>query len=187
MAKIEKIPVIQNPVLIDQVLGAIQTALVDQLTWLSHAFGKAQRLVKVVGSKKYFSPNVYAGGQEYIDLSPDSNIGNYSFFVVHDPQEYKKELTTSDIVVYVSLIVWFDLRKIPGAEKRNTEFVKAEILKVLNRGLWLRKGRFTVQKIYEQAENIFQSFSIEEVDNQYLMQPYGGFRFYGLLTITEPC
>ena len=85
-------PIIPNPVLIDRVLGNIQTGLMDNVDWLDVAFGRAQRIAKVIQGKRYYTPNVYAGGTEwrgdndYIDVSPDANIGNFSFFWIDDPQ-----------------------------------------------------------------------------------------------------
>lgn len=196
MAKSKNIPIIQNPVLIDRVIGELQTGLADNVDWLDVAFGRAQRVVKHVNGKRYYTPSVYAGGtqwrghNDYIDVSPDANIGNFSFFWVDDPQTVgwqPKEQST--IKASFALIVWFDLRKVyPGElNNRNTEALKNEILNVLNGGFWLKTGRITVERIYELAENVYRGFTIDEIDNQYLMHPYGGFRFEGTLTITQPC
>lgn len=188
MAKIERIPVIANPQLIDKIIAEVQKGLTDNLSWLNHAFGRAQRLVKDIRGKKYFTPNVYAGGKDYIDVSPDAQIGNFSFFTIDDPQTVDwQPRIPGDITVYYSLIFWFNVDRIAGAENRNTEFVKAEILKALNGKIFLKSGRLNVTKIYEQAENIYRGFSLNEIDNQFLMQPYAGFRFYGEMTINENC
>ena len=188
MAKIDKIPVISNPQLIDKVIADVQKGLTDNLSWLNHAFGRAQRLVKEINTKKIFTPNVYAGGKDYIEVSPDANIGNFSFFTIDDPQlvDWQPKIP-GDIAVNYSLIVWFNVDRIPGAENRNTEFVKSEILKTLNGKFWLKSGRLNVTKIYEQAENIYRGFSLDEIDNQFLMHPYCGFRFSGEMTINETC
>jgi hypothetical protein len=188
MERISKIPVINNPALIDKVIADVQTGLAQNLGWLDHAFGRAQRLVKEINKKKYLIPGVYSGKKNYLDVSPDSRIGNFSFFKIDDPQSMDWDpKIRGRIVVDYSLIFWVDLRKIPGTEGRNTEIVKAEILKVLNGGFHLRSGRITVSSIYEQADNIYKGYTIPEIENQYLMQPYAGFRFNGKLTINESC
>lgn len=189
-------PIIPNPVLIDRVLGNIQTGLMDNVDWLDVAFGRAQRIAKVIQGKRYYTPNVYAGGTEwrgnndYIDVSPDANIGNFSFFWIDDPQTVgwiPKE--QSEIKAPFSLIVWFDLRKVyPGQlNNRNTEALKNEILTVLNGGFWLKDGKIVINRIYELAENVYRGFTLDEIDNQFLMQPYGGFRFEGMLEVSESC
>lgn len=188
MAKIERIPIIANPQLIDRVIAEVQKGLTDNLSWLNHAFGRSQKLVKIIQGKRIIMPNVYAGGKDYIEVSPDANIGNFSFFVIDDPQTVIwQNKIPGDITVIYSLIIWFNIDRIPGAENRNTEFVKSEILKTLNGKIWLKSGRLNVTKIYEQAENIYRGFSLDEIDNQFLMHPYCGFRFSGEMTINETC
>lgn len=188
MAVISKIPTIPNPQLIDRVIADIQTGLATNLGWLDYSFGRAQKLIKDINGKKYSTPNVYAGGNEYLEVSPDANIGNFSFFQIDDPQfmDWQPKIR-GKLTVNYSLIFWFDTRKISGAENRNTEYVKAEVLKVLNGGFWLKSGRINVTKIYEQAENIYKGYSLEEVDNQFLMHPFAGFRLTGEMTINESC
>lgn len=188
MGRIDRIPIISNPELIDRVIGQVQTGLADNLPWLAHAFGRAQRLVKQIKGKRVYTPNVYAGGKEYIEVSPDARIGCFSFFRVDDPQVYNwSPKIIGSISVNYSLIFWLDLRRIPGTDGRNVEVVKAEVLKVLNGGFWLKAGRINVTRIYELSENIYDGYTLDEVDNQYLMHPYAGFRLSGELFIYESC
>jgi hypothetical protein len=188
-----KAPVIDNPQLIDLVLGEVQNGLIKNLGWLDMAFGRAQKLVKMVENKKYFTPNVYAGqpgkANDYIPVSPDSKIGNFSFFWIDDPQTISwLPGQQSDLKAPFSLIFWFDLKRVYNSpNNRNTELLKANILRTLNGGLGMRSGRIKINRIYEQAESIYKGFTLDEIDNQFLMHPYAGFRFEGELTILEPC
>lgn len=193
-----KAPIIENPVMLDAVIGRIQTALVQNLGWLDAAFGRAQRLTKITASgKRITTPNVYCGGlsghgpNDYIETSPDSNIGNFSFFVVDDPQQLEwrpfEQMTQK---APFALIFWFDLRRVFGADNnRNTEYLKAQILELLNgrTGWLLRNGTIQITKCYEQAQNIYRGFSLDEIDNQFLMHPYAGFRFEGEISVDMPC
>lgn len=187
MIKIDKIPVISNPQLTDIVIAEVQKGLVDNLSWLNHAFGRAQKLVKQIETNKYYTPNVYAGGKNYIDVSPSNDLGNYSFFVIDDPQyiDWQPRMP-GDITVSYSLILWCNIDKITGAENRNIEFVKSEILKALNK-IFLVSGRLTVSKIYDQAENVYKGFTLDEISNQYLMHPYYGLRIVGEIKTNESC
>lgn len=189
-------PVIQNPVMLDKVIGEIQTGLVENITWLDAAFGRAQRLAKMVNGKRIITPNVYCGGwnghgpNDYIETSPDSKIGNFSFFEIDDPQNIDAGPWARQIKAPFGLIFWFDLTRVyNAADNRNTEKLKAEILHVLNgRAGWhLTGGRILVNKIYERAENIYRGYTLTEIDNQFLMHPYAGFRFDGLLEFDELC
>lgn len=186
---IDRVPLRVNPRLFDIVIGDIQQGLAAGLPWLDHAFGKAERLVKMIGGKRYYTPNIHIGGNEYMEVSPSDDLGNFSFFVLDDPQTMQwipgqqGRLRTT-----YSLIVWLDMRRVPGEDDgRDTESVKAEILHVLNGGFRLRSGSIDVTKIYELAENIYRGFTLDEVDNQFLMHPYAGFRFEGEMIINEPC
>ena len=189
-------PVIPNPVMLDRIIGEIQTGLVEKITWLDAAFGRAQRLSKNVNGKRVITPNVYCGGwnghgpNDYIEVSPDSKIGNFSFFEIDDPQTIDAGPWAREIKAPFGLIVWFDLTRVyNAADNRNTEKLKAEILRVLNgRAGWhLSHGRIAINKIYERAENIYRGYTLSEIDNQFLMHPFAGFRFDGLLEFAELC
>ena len=71
--------------LIPSASGYIQEGLAKNLGWLNYAFGKAERLVKDYKGKRVYSPNLYVGKNEYELITPDSNIGNYCFFVLDEP------------------------------------------------------------------------------------------------------
>lgn len=184
-------PKINNPKLVDRTIGDIQDGLVTGLPWLNYAFGRSERLVKMIDDEKVFTPNIYKGGNEYVLLTPDSKVGNFSFFYLDDPQDLDDEIipgTTGNISVDFSIIFWFDLRKIfNDANNRNTEDVKSQILKILNGGFHLKSGRIKMNRVYETAENIYKGFSLDEVDNQFLMHPFYGFRFAGEMTVFENC
>lgn len=189
-------PVIPNAIMLDAHLGEIQQGLVDNLSWLNAAFGRSQRLTKEMNGKRIITPNVYCGGwnghgpNDYIEVSPDSKIGNFSFFEIDDPQTVDAGVFARDIKAPFSLIFWFDLTRVyNSAVNRNTEKMKADILRILNgrTGWHLSDGRITINRIYERAENIYRGYSLSEIDNQFLMHPYGGFRFEGVLEYPEYC
>lgn len=189
-------PVIDNPVMLDRVIGEIQRGLTDNIPWLDAAFGRSQRLTKMINGKKVVTPNVYCGGwnghgpNDYIEVSPDSKIGNFAFFEIEDPQTIDAGPWARTIKAPFGLIVWFDLTRVYNQpDNRNTELLKAEILRVLNgRSGWaLSKGRLTFNRIYERAENIYRGYTLSEIDNQFLMHPFGGFRFDGVLEFDELC
>lgn len=189
-------PIIQNPVMLDRVIGEIQNGLVSNLSWLDVAFGRAQRLTKMMNGKRIITPNVYCGGwnghgeNDYIETSPDSKIGNFSFFEIEDPQTIDAGPWARRINAPFGLIVWFDLTRVYDVpDNRNTEYIKAQILRVLNGrvGWHLTGGRIVLNRIYERAENIYRGYSLSEIDNQFLMHPFAGFRFDGVLEFDELC
>lgn len=182
------------PVMLDKIIGEIQTGLVENLSWLDAAFGRCQRITKMVQGKRIVVPNVYSGGKfgpnDYLEVSPDSKIGNFSFFEIEDPQTIDAGMWDRNIRAPFALIVWFDLTRVYNeADNRNTEYLKAQILRVLNgRAGWhLTHGRIVLNRIYERAENIYRGYTLSEIDNQYLMHPFAGFRFEGTLEFEELC
>lgn len=189
-------PVIPGAVMLDEIIGEIQNGLVENISWLDVAFGRAQRLSKMMDGKRIITPNVYCGGwkghgpNDYIEVSPDSKIGNFSFFEIDDPQTIDAGPWAREIKAPFGLVFWFDLTRIYDTiDNRNTEKLKAQILRVLNgrTGWHLSNGRITINRIYERAENIYRGYSISEIDNQFLMHPYAGFRFDGILDYAEFC
>ena len=189
-------PVIPNPVMLDEVIAQIQTGLVDGLPWLDAAFGRAQRLTKEISGKRIIVPNVFCGGwrghgpNDYIEVSPDAKIGNFSFFEIDDPQTIDAGPWAREVRAPFGLIVWFDLTRVyDTASNRNTERIKADILRLLSgrTGWHLRQGRVAVNRIYERAENIYRGYTLSEIDNQFLMHPFAGFRFEGTLEYEELC
>lgn len=184
---IAKVPKAKNPVLIDSVIAEIQDQLKANLEWLDYSFGRSQKLVTLKEKQNYFYPGVHIGSGTYLNVLPDQQLGNYSFFVLDDPQRVQfAPNTANNIKVNFSMIFWFNLNKVyPGLKDRNTEAIKAEILAFVTRKMFLKTGRITIEKIYENPENVYKGFSLKEVDSQYMMQPYGGIRFEGQLIFME--
>lgn len=186
-------PTITDPTLADAVIAKIQEGLIANLSWLDVAFGRAERIVKQVNGRNLYLPAIYAGDtarpNEYLELSPDSLIGNFSFFWMLDPQrlDWRPKIRGTFRDPF-ALIFWFDLRRcFETIDNRNVASLEAEVLKALNGGFLLRVGSIRVDKIYHLAENIYREFSLDEVDNQFLMHPYAGFRLEGELIYEEPC
>ena len=178
----------QDPVLFDLVIGEMQDILAAELAWLNHAFGKSQKLVKTQDKKTYAYPGIFVHGDKhkYIDVLPTKEYGNFCFFIVSDQQEidFNKNRFNS-LKAEISAVFWFDLSTVSTSTDRRIEAVKEEILEVLTRKLFLKSGRFTFTQIVEDAKNIYKEYSIEEINTQFLMQPYCGLRFKGELLIRE--
>lgn len=186
VARIYKQPT--RPYLFDKIIQNLQDEL-GGLSWLDHIFGRAERLVKIKNGARYYTPNVYRGKDDYIQLLPDNvELGNYCFFVLDDPQTISLPMGLQNRVkTPFSIIVWVDMRQVNATyDDRNTEYLKEQLIKTIRRA-WIKKGAVTLAKVYEKAENVFQGFSLDEVDNQYLMAPYAGFRITGEMQIDEEC
>lgn len=175
--------------LFDRVIQNMQDAL-GTLAWLNHIFGRSERLVREgVKGGRIVTPNVYYGKGEYLQLLPDNTaLGNYCFFYMEEPQLVTIPMgATNRLKAPFSLVVWVDMRTVGATyDDRNTEDLKEQLLKTIHTA-WIKQGHIKVNKVYERAENVFVGYSLDEVDNQYLMAPYAGFRLHGEMMIDEEC
>lgn len=191
-------PILQNAILVDAMIAELQQVLAANFPWLDAAFGRSQRLTKRINGKNIITPNVYCGGwnghgdNDYIEVSPDSKIGNFCFFEVADPETVEwNPRQLMEIESPISIIFWFDTRRVfDEAANRDLSHLKNDILSLLNgrTGLvWHNRGQLVINRIYERAENIYRGYTLTEIDNQFLMHPFAGFRFDGTIKISQPC
>ena len=189
-------PVYEDPAFADIQIQAIMKSLEENLDWLDVAFGRAERITRMAGNKKIKIPAVYLGSDkdkfknEYLELAPDSRIGNFSFFYMLEPETLRLQPYQQGYIhAPFALIFWFDLRKVwESVNTRNLEFVKQQIVKCLNRQTrFTNHGRLELTRIYNTPEQIYREFTLDEIDNQFLMHPFAGFRFEGVLVFEEPC
>lgn len=186
-------PIIINPEMADAIVAEVQRGLKENIPWLDVAFGRAERIVKQIEGRTLYLPAIYTGDglnpNEYIELSPDSQIGNFSFFWMLDPQRLSWMPKIPGVVkAPFALIFWFDLRRVYKVkDNRNIMSLEAEVLRVLNGKFKITSGSLSINRIYHLAENIYREFTLTEIDNQFLMHPYAGFRFEGELVYEEPC
>ena len=173
--------------LFDKPIQAIQDALAG-LSWLNHIFGRSERLVVMKDGRREYTPNVYLGKNEYLRLLPDNTkLGNYCFFVLDEPQVVSVPMGLQNrLRAPFSVIVWVDMRKVETNDARNTEYVKETLLKTI-RGTFHRHGSVELKKVYQRAENVFDGYTLDEVDIQYLMAPFAGFRLTGEMIVDEEC
>lgn len=176
------------PSLADKVIRDMQIGLVNGLEWLSVSFGLSERRIKEQNGKRYYYPAFYVGQDEYVSLLPDDMQRSYSFFYLEDTQNVEHTAGQRFVVnVPFSLVVWVDMRQAGYADNRDTEAIKRDILRALLDGTQCKEGRFTINKIYERPDNVFSNYTLDEVDNQYLMSPFWGIRLTGELTIKDDC
>lgn len=184
----------QNPALVDLALIEINEYLKLQFSWLDQAFGKAQKLTRQNEKKiNTFYPGVFAGfgktlDKDYQALLPDDTLGNFSFWNFEDP--FQMSGTPNGFwqgTANVSLILWFDLRKIfPEAEKRNIEKLKEDIANALYNGTF-KTSSLKIDSVFEDVNNVYRGYSVSEVKQQFAMQPFGCLRFSGKLLVRTFC
>lgn len=192
----------ENPVLLDKILQDIQTTLMDKLSWLNYAFGRAYKIIEHrPDGGKFVYPAVYNGNGEYVSLLPNDNLGNFSWFDIYDPQVIEQNIR--QFTYKGAIVFWYDLSSIyPDANALYTEEVKNEIINVLTaKGFITTVGRLSINRVYENFENIYKGYALEkiynnyqysgediqELDKQFFMYPYAGLRIEFDLVTRELC
>ena len=194
-----------SPVLLDKVLQDLQKSLLKRLPWLNHAFGRGYKMVEHRSDgNKFIYPAMYNGHAEYVSLLPNDQFGNFSWFDIYDPQEITQVAQALPQYTFSGAIIfWYNQELVyDDASVLHTEEIKDEIVRALTSpGIISTLGRLEITKIYERFENIYKGYSIEKVynefiysgesiqdiDKQFFLYPYGGIRIEFNLTTRELC
>lgn len=184
------IPVPTSPKLWDYAVAELQTELADNISWLTAAYGKAQRHVKMGKlSGQVVFPAVYSGTGDYLNMLPDGHLGNYCWLDVDDYQDmpYERE-QYNELRARVGLVFWLDLRTAYAAdyENRTIEHAKNDVIVAL-RAVRLTRSNLIIDRVAERADNIYRGYTHNEIEQQFLMFPYVGFRLEGEMIIKEVC
>jgi len=166
---------ITNPILDQLAVQTLQEILDSEVPWLTVIYPIARvGVTKIEGGGTFNYPQVYSGsGAEYLDVRPDDSVGAYSFFEVNGPGEagLDEDLTNYNL----SLIVWANLPRLNGS--KNYDFSRelaGHILKAFNESLY--SGKFSNIQVEFNPENVFEKYSMQEADTQFLMYPYCAFK-----------
>lgn len=189
-----KVPTLAAPKRIHSVIQDLQLLLDSELSWLEYSFGAALPMEKSVNNKTWKYPAVYQGSKEYLNVLPNDTLQSYCFWLVNDPEVYEGVFPNSrgfyNPTATVSLIVYFDQRRINNTKDYDqTEELLDEVLGVLIRKTYKVKkiGLITVNRVYRRVENIFEGFTIDNVNEQLLGIPWGGFRIECEIKYKEQC
>ncbi len=180
----DNIPTSTDPRLLDRVLAEWQAKIKLGLDWLDYACG---RVVKVTKDNKPF-PVIYVGSRQYKPVMPDDALGNYCFFDISHTYEFAKwsKGTHSLIRVQYGLVFWFDILSIyPEKTALETEAIKEQVLELLTEKIHLSSGSYTIERISDNANEVFKGFAQPGYDEKYLLYPYAAIRFSGILTFTS--
>ena len=179
------IVLIPNPVGLDLALQELQIALSSVLEF-KYIFGRARKNKLREGSKIHVIPEVYRSKEKYINVLPNREYANYCFFVVSDPLrflEYESNQNEYLRQANVSLICWFTLSKIDiSKDYIFTEEIKESIYDVLN-----KRTEVNLVREFEDLENVFREFTLEEIETKYFKYPYYGIRIELELNYLNGC
>lgn len=174
-----------DPKLSDVAFDEINAVLKANLTWLDNTYSNIERL----RTNKLIFPKVYVGTKKnrgYLSLFPDSHLGNYCYIELME-HETIPEAGSSRNDVDFKIVFFFNYEKIYTDHKlRTIENVKRDVLTILERYPF-QASQFRTGKIYEKAEDIFRGYSYKEINDTYMMRPYGALAIEGKIKFIEQC
>lgn len=184
-------PQISDPKNIDRPIQELQSALAT-LSWLDKSFGRSWESFRNNSKgQKITYPQVWQGPDlDLLDCLPNDNLKSQSFFWVNDP------VTNTAFVPFqynrysapVSLIVWFNYKRIdPSVDYPFLEVLKSDVQGKITNAILSAYTEVKILSVTEKVANVFRGFSINDVGQQELIYPYGGFRIELSLSWQEDC
>lgn len=176
----------------DAAIGSIQTGL-SALSWLTKSFGRAWVFKeKDLEGRVKKVPKVFEGQTdgkqgEYMNVLPNDFLQAYSFIKADGPEEWSEfnRFEGSMKSRKVSVIFWVNLKSINVA--KNYIFID-ELKDAVEDILKINPNVLSMDAYFdERAEDVFDGYTIDDVESQYLMYPFSGMRFQLTLSYPEVC
>lgn len=162
---------------IDGAIHSLQSMLASRYDWMS-VFHRAYPFVEwnAKQTKGLKVPKVWLGEYEYMNILPNDFLVGQAFFFVADDEKVSEvdPQFGADFNTEISLIVWVNTSAIP-------DHTTGPSIAWLKKGIVdLMANQKNVQKVVsmtdQDAESVFEDWSIDDVDTQYLMLPYAGLK-----------
>lgn len=165
------------------------------LDWVTHAYGRAYRNVKLKDNKVVYMPEVYRGKYNnqpsYASVNPD-NDKSAMFFIVVGPEilpEFERGEKTHLARHDVGIVFWCNLEKI-NTNLLNTEIFTQQLIKdvrtVFDKKMFKKGYQIKPSRVTREFSQVYREFSLKEIEN-YNMVPYQCFRFDCVLEYYTDC
>jgi hypothetical protein len=188
------IPVQANPIEIDRAIVDLQTKLSDNITWLTHGYGRAYKNLDLTQNRTVFYPEVYLGtqnnSQRYTNISPDNDKTGQCFFLV--TQELVNEFQQGQYAYLeydVAIIFSVNLELINSVLLATDYFLQncvAEVRNCLTRIPTGAPYQLVINDAQFLFEDVFAEFDLN--DAQVLEKaPLTHFRLNTTITLQEEC
>ncbi len=181
---------------IEAKIQILQTVIGNQLSWLEHSFGKAERHEQIINDEKVVSPVVFVDNtSDPIDVRPNDNYKAYSFWDITDPGRIdylnQDEFAAKKWAFWeydASLIVWANLKRLDSSPYNETKSqMRQDILDVLGLQLIGQNVQFQVSEVFDRDINqIFAGYTLVN-DYNIIKGPYVAFRVSGVIKFHIKC
>ncbi len=190
--------VVSDPRGIDFVVKGLQLQFDTNLDWLDKSFARAViRTEERENQGEYVFPAMFVqNGYDYLNMLELDNFDSYSFFVARDPEtvtDYEEE-QRNNYSRRLSCIFWMNLQRVDDSRQDDfLEELKIEIRKSIMAARYDFNSNggevlgVEVLAIYDEPKNIFEGFSLNVTDTQFLYYPYRGLRIDLNCSYIENC
>lgn len=184
-----QIPAPIKAIEIDRAIYELQLLLSTNLSWLSHAYGRAYRFVEKT-QKRLYLPEVYQGAKSYTIVTPDNDKKGTCFFVVGREENWAYEPhQVNNLRFEVGIIFWVNLAQIDASLLANEVFTQ-NLIKDARQVLTQKGGglgfSFKIKNVEREFKQVYKEFTMDEA-NDYHRAPYDGFRLNLELVVAEDC
>lgn len=161
-------------------LQGYSAAIKAKLSWLTYAFGLADRVVEFKDGKAKVFPAIYqdTNKKELLSLEP-SDLHQAFCFWVKDEEVETEENNWSRLIINVSLIFYMDLRDIAPSEnwKLTKTKIRQDILEAIRQTKYSGLGVLEpVSIIEDDITSIYDGFTMEQIDNKFKIYPKNALR-----------
>lgn len=177
---------VSDPVGIDAKIAEIQEALkTASLPWNEISFARAYKHARLKDGSKVYYPAVFQGtGKDYLSLFPNDNLDSYSFTYLDQPQDLRDD--DNGIHYFeseIKIIVVYQPGKIGSLyDNRFSERLKYDVIQALH-----LVPDLEVNTTYDEIDECFSDFTVEEIESQYLSERYGALRFDCSVKFSNDC
>ena len=176
------VPTIPNPVNADTYINLLQTAL-SGISWIEYSFGRTTRH----SEKGKIYPKTYQTSKEYQIVMPNDNLGKGYSFIEVDSAEPEFNLDQQSIWEYgISVICYANYNKIDST--KDYPFVEELLQDVMV--VFIDETilcEIIPNKIFFEVEEIFRDYTLDIINSQYLIFPWGGFRIDATMKFIGDC
>lgn len=176
------VPRIFNPRRRDKVVEGMAINLGNNLSWLTHPFGRAYKTTEKNNEGDIVTfPSVYHSNGNYHPVSHNSFLSGATYFILGKDNYNQESLFDVDL----SIIFMVNLKKIyPTANEYHiTERLVEQVLHVLKR---LYGHTYKIGNIEYELDEVFTEFDFQELF-KFKMNPLDSFRINGNFTLTDIC
>ena len=188
---------IPNPAGLDVAIIELQKAIA-LVPYIERSFGRAFIHKEDINGKTVTLPKVYQGEKEYYNPLPNGNFKATTFIVATGPEECEDYVQHgwNDFTRKIAVIFWGNLQEINGAlDYIFLESIKEDLLNAIKFCSCFKSYDGYVDEKYDEVFKEFTSYFTSmtrdnnetEIDTQFLMYPFAGFRMNLTLTYSKLC